>query len=101
MNITKVPDPQYPMPETPSQKKVIIKLRVPAPLVEDAQALAASEGLSLAEIHRTAWMLGLAELLKRSNQRILHRKLRDKLNLDLLDIEEEDEDEEDDAWLNS
>jgi len=89
------------MPETSGQKKVIIRLRVPTPSLEDAQALAASEGLSMAEIHRMAWMLGLAELLKRSNQRLIHQQLREKLNLNLLAVPEEDEDEGEDEWLDA
>jgi hypothetical protein len=64
------------MPETET-KKVLIRFSVPAPLLEQAQAIAEAEGWNESELHRMFWEKGFAVHAEGSNARMVNRKLRE------------------------
>ncbi|MFB2768585.1 hypothetical protein ACE1AT_04740 [Pelatocladus sp. BLCC-F211] len=85
------------MPQTNSPEMIKINFSVPAPLYEEALALAKLEGWKPAELHRMFWEKGFAAHAEGVNKRLVNKKLRKKLaqlgsDLSELGIEPEDDD---------
>lgn len=67
-----------PMPETGAPNMEYVRFSVPAPLLEEARALAESEGWKPAELDRIFWERGFASYCEGSNKRRVNRQLRGK-----------------------
>ena len=63
------------MPKTDAPTMEQIKFSVPAPMLEQALALAERDGLKPAEFHRTIWMLGLSAYSEQANKRMVAQGL--------------------------
>jgi hypothetical protein len=63
------------MPKSDSPKMVKTEIYLPAPLVEQALALAEAEGIKPGELHRFIWVLGLADYSERANKRMVAQGL--------------------------
>ena len=63
------------MPKSDAPKMVKTEIYLPAPLLEQALALAEAEGIKPGEIHRFIWVLGLADYSERANKRMVAQGL--------------------------
>ena len=63
------------MPKIESPNMVKAQINLPAPLMEQALALAEAEGIKPAELHRIIWILGLADYSERANKRMVAQGL--------------------------
>jgi hypothetical protein len=68
----------FDMPETDSPNMVQIRISVPAPLLEEAIAVAKAEGWPQATLWRNFWIDGFHGYCEASNKRRVNRQLRDK-----------------------
>ena len=66
------------MPKTDAPTMEQIKFSVPAPMLEQALALAERDGLKPAEFHRTIWMLGLSAYSEQANKRMVAQNLMER-----------------------
>jgi predicted DNA-binding protein len=80
-------------PDTPSPSKVQITIRISPEMQAIADRLARLQGKPIAEVYRTSFELGLAELVSKDTSFRVHQKVLRRLGLDTESMREEEDEE--------